>query len=330
MTKDFTICVGTIGEGVFRSPDGGETWNRIAAPFPAPFENEIRALAVDPSNPHRVLAGSNVGIYQSEDNGASWEKLDSPMDGLKIWSVAVHPDDPDTIFAGTQPPRIFRSRDRGKSWERLPADIAEECFVGPTKVTAIVFDPRDRRTVWASVEIDGVYRSLDGGDTWTHLPECGPDPLHQDVHCVAVSSGREAKILATTPAGIFASGDEGESWELHEFPLFDEDDMFSYCRGIALKPDEPSVIFVGNGNTIPGWKGAIQRTRDGGKNWAAMGTPVEPNSHIYWLATHPADPNRVVATSINGQIYTSGDAGDSWEKLKREFGEVRAIAWMPN
>ena len=58
--------------------------------------------------------------------------------------------------------------------------------------------------------------------------------------------------------------------------------------------------------------------------------PVKPNSHIYWLASHPSDPKRVVANSINGEVYISSDAGDSWEKVETEFGEIRAIAWMPN
>ena len=55
----------------------------------------------------------------------------------------------------------------------------------------------------------------------------------------------------------------------------------------------------------------------------------EPNSTMYWFATHPADPDFVVANSLFGYVYISRDAGESWEKTEREFGEVRALAWVP-
>ena len=339
MAKDHTICVGTIGEGVWQSPDGGETWNRIMPPFPAPFETEIRNMAVYPNNPRRILAGSDVGIYCSDDNGATWEKLESPMDGMQIWSVAAHPTNSDIIFAGTKPPGVFRSRDAGVHWEKLSIDIAEECVAGEPKVTQILVDPLDHDTIWVGVEIDGVFRSLDGGDTWTHLPPLGESTFDQDIHGMAIGLGQPRRIHATTPRGIYTSTDEGESWQVHEFPIFFEGQStpqgdisytFSYCRGMLLKADDPDTIFVGNGDTIPGVTGSIQRSKDGGKTWEACTLSQEPNSTIYWLATHPADPNRIVANSLNGQLYTSEDGGDSWTKLKREFGEIRALAWMPN
>ena len=333
MTKDYTICLGTVGAGVWYSRDSGETWkrSRMKLPFHAePGEIQIRALAVSPRNPDYILAGSEAGLYKSEDRGKSWELLESPMEGLQIWSVAIHPGDPDTIFAGTKPPGVFRSRDGGKEWEQLSINIAEQCLAGAPKVTAILFDPRDDNTVWVGVEIDGVYRSQDGGDTWTHLPALGSDPINQDIHSLAIGLSQPTKIHAVTPDGIWTSANEGESWALHGFPRFYEKDQISYCRGMALKADDPDVIFVGNGDFVPGQTGAIQRSKDGGKNWEAVSLPVEPNSTIYWFATHPSDPNFIVANSLNGYVYTSSDGGESWKKVHREFGEVRALAWAPN
>ncbi len=332
--KDFTICVGTVGAGVWYSPNGGEKWRRskMNLPFHAePGEIQIRSLAVYPQDPNRILAGSEVGLYRSEDRGATWDLVESPVpDGAQIWSVAVHPTNPDIIFFGTKPPGVYRSTDGGKHWEKLPAPIVDRCFAGAPKVTNIVFDPRDSRSVWAGVEIDGVYCSRDGGDNWVHLPPLGDNFLNQDVHGLTIAQGKPTKIHVTTPDGIWTSTTEGESWSLHGFPRFFEKDKISYCRGVAVKPDNPDVIFVGNGDFIPGKTGAIQRSTDGGKTWEAAKLPKAPNSTIYWFGTHPANPDVIVANSLHGYVYTSEDGGASWDKVDQEFGEIRAMAWTPN
>jgi photosystem II stability/assembly factor-like uncharacterized protein len=69
---------------------------------------------------------------------------------------------------------------------------------------------------------------------------------------------------------------------------------------------------------------------DGGETWHTLPLPVEPNSPLYGFAVNAANPDRLLSYSLFGEIYTSEDAGDSWQKVKREFGEIRAIAWCPN
>ncbi len=332
MAGNYTICVGTVGAGVWFSPDGGEHWRRskMALPFHAePGEIQIRALAVSPHNPHCLLAGSEAGLYRSEDNGASWELVPSPADGQQIWSIGWHPRDKETILVGTKAPAVYRTSDGGKRWAQLSIPIAKECFAGAPKVTNLVYDQRDPATVYAGVEIDGIFRSRDGGETWTHLPPLGDKMLNQDIHGVALCA-ETGKLYATTPDGIWTSTNQGESWSLHGFPKFAERDTISYCRGVALKPGDPNTIFVGNGDFIPGKRGAIQCTRDGGRTWSRCALPVEPNSVVYWFATNPANPDTIVANSLHGYVYTSIDGGNSWEKNRREFGEIRALAWAPN
>ena len=71
-------------------------------------------------------------------------------------------------------------------------------------------------------------------------------------------------------------------------------------------------------------------TRDGGRSWDKVKLPVEPNSVVYWLATNPQMPDVIAAASIFGYVYLTEDGGNSWRKLYKEFGEVRALAVTPN
>ena len=327
MATDYTIFVGCVGGGLSYTPDGGETWNRIRNPLPS--ECNVRALTVYPDDPHRIIAGSDNGIFRSNDNGATWEYLESPMDDVQIWSVAVDPEDSDTIFAGTRPD-AFRSRNGGKSWEKLTLGVTIPCPVGTPRTTNVIVDPRDHRTIWAGIEVDGVYKSLDGGNSWVHLPDLGPDPFHGDVHGMAIKPGSTTSVYVTSPFGIATSTDEGESWDYHEFPKFNPEDRRSYCRGVLLKQDNPDVMFVGNGDAIPGITGAIRRSKDGGQTWDAAPLPVDPNSVVYWMGTHKECPNVIAAASLYGYVYVSEDGGESWRKLKKEFGEVRSVAVTPN
>ena len=321
MEKDYSILVGTTGAGLFHSADSGENWRRIGSPFPG--ESQIRALAVDPKNSNVVYAGADNGIYRTEDSGMNWAKLDSPMDGLKIWAIAINPSDPNTIFAGTSPPFLFRTRDGGKSWEKLSAAIAQECAIGLPRITALVVDPVDSDTVLAGVEIDGVYRSRDGGDTWNQVQGI----TNPDIHGMAFSLGEQKTVLVSTPREIFASKDDGETFQ----SLMTSSSLpMPYCRWVAVKPDNPEVLFVANGDAAVGNTGTIRRSTDGGQSWEERPLPVEPNSPVWNFATNPADPELILANSVYGELYRTQDGGDTWDKIKKEFTEVRALAWTPN
>ncbi len=324
MSANFTICVGTVGSGAWTSPDGGDSWQRVRSGLWG--ESRVFGLAVHPREPRTLFAGADDGIYRSRDGGQRFERLDLPMNKMDVWKIAFDPDDPDTMFAGTRPAALFRSKDGGQNWEQLRVDMVEECAnVGVPRVTALTVDPSDRKVVWAGVEVDGVRRSLDGGETWTRITGGLSDP---DIHDVAVrAAGNSRTVLTSTPREIFASTDKGESWQGlgvgKNFGL-------PYCRGLALKADDPNTIFVATGDAAVGSTGAIQRSKDGGHSWQQAELPVKPNSPIWAFATHQADPGRVLACSHYGEVYASRDAGDSWAKLPREFTEIRALAWTPN
>ena len=288
-------------------------------------ESRIFSFAVHPQQQRTLLAGTDDGVYVSEDGGQHFERLDSPMNALHVWKVVFDPTDPQIIFAGTRPAALFRSTDGGRHWDRLRADIAEECpNVRIPRVTALSVDPSDHRTVWAGIEVDGVRRSRDGGESWTRIAGGLDDP---DIHDTAVVLNGTKTVLTSTPREIFASTDDGESW--HGLGVGNSFRL-PYCRSIAVKADEPNVLFVATGDGALGSTGAIQRSKDGGRSWQMLPLPVEPNSPIWSFATHRDDPGCILACSHYGEVFASHDFGDSWSKLRREFSEIRALAWTPN
>jgi photosystem II stability/assembly factor-like uncharacterized protein len=317
------VYVGTVGQSIFRSEDGGETFRRASVGlFP---ECDVRALLVDPRDPRTLYAGTNRGFYHSRDGAETWEHLESPLDHTQVWSLTQDPRDPDTLFAGVCPAALYRSRDRGETWQRLPAampDRIEGALLVP-RVTCVVIDPEDTRRVYAGVEIGGVRRSLDGGESWETLTE---GLSSQDIHGLAVSPRAPRTLLATTNNDVNRSLDDGATWE----PLrVGETFPWPYCRAAAPAPDDPNLVYVGAGNGPPGSQGGLYRTADRGQSWERLPLPAAPNSTIWNFGFHRADPRRLYAASISGYLYRSFDAGASWEKLPHEFGEVRALAWAP-
>ena len=209
MDREFNIYVGTVGLGAWRSPDGGVNWERCRTGLSA--ESRVFALAAWPDRPSTIYAGSDEGIHISEDSGGKWERLDFPMQGAHVWSIAIDPQDPDTIFAGTRPSAFFRSRDGGRRWEKLEAELADTCpVVDIPRVISMVVDPSDHRTVWAGIQVDGVHRSLDGGDTWTNLSARLPEP---DIHWMAAGARPQRLVIAGAGRAIFQTSDLGETWD---------------------------------------------------------------------------------------------------------------------
>ena len=322
--RDAAVYVGTVGEGLWRSRDGGESWDRKTTGMYT--ESEVRALAVHPANAQLLYAGTNQGCFRSTDGADHWTQLDSEMNDLVIWSLLVMPDQPDMVLAGTRPAAVFRSTDGGDTWQRLSAAMAQECpGIVYNRVTTLQVDPAAPDTIWAGVEIDGAWRSDDRGATWTRHAE-GLSSL--DIHGLALvpQNGAGSALVASTNNDVNTSGDQGQSWQQQQvskqFP-------WNYCRGLRQQPGSPRHLFLGNGNGPPGSEGAAWRSADGGASWQRMELPVAPNSTIWDYAFHPSAPELVYAYSVSGQVFRSTDGGDSWHKLAREFGEIRSLLWAP-
>lgn len=313
-----TLYVGTIGQGIWRSEDGGDSWRRASNGMFS--ESDIRAIAVHPEDASILFAGTETGVYRSQNCGDNWAKLDSPMNDLQIWSLAIHPNHPNTIFAGTCPSALFRSDDSGETWKQLCVELVEDCGPIIPRVTTIIIDPQDDQTVYAGIEIDGMRRSTDGGQTWT----AGNEGLSSlDIHGLAVVPGTPKTLVAGTNNDVCLSTDMTHWTRLNVKDHF----PWPYCRGVLYTAT--GRVYVGAGNGPPGDQGGLFYTEDLGRSWKRADLGGNTNSTVWAVSYNPAVPNWMMAYSIAGQLFKSTDNGDSWTKLTREFGEVRAVALAP-
>ena len=328
MAGKITILVGTVGQGIMRSADGGETWQRVSIYQGVHPETLVRTLVSNPLQPEVVFAGTGTGLYQSNDAGENWHLVESALSDYSVWALAIDPVDPEVMFAGTgtpTPATLFRSSNGGISWEQRPVEVAEECpNVGSPRVTRIAIDPVTRSNIWMGLEVDGVRHSTDRGDTWVAVDGGIPNP---DVHGVAVTAGPPKTVFVVVSDDVFTSTDDGVTWKSigvrQIFP-------WTYPRGITVQPDDPKVVFVTIGDTTPGRVGAVMRSKDTGRTWENLSLPVQPNAAMWVVNVQSADPQLVFAGSRYGYLYRSDDGGGTWRKLWREFSEISSVLWIPS
>ena len=263
-----------------------------------------------------------MGVFKWDEPTARWTAIASPMQD--VWAIAVHPKNPDYIIAGCRPAAFHRSLDAGQTWEVLNVPNLQTFStinMGATRVTQIVFDPLDSTRIWVTVEIGGIFFSHDGGTHWESRDQ---GLISTDVHGLAVLDKPDGQriLLATTNRGLHRSTDGGENWVFQKIPS-----KWQYTRAVVERADRTGVVFLTNGHGPPGDEGLLWMSKDYGDTWHAVSLPGKINSTIMVVATNAEDPMRIWVASNLGQVFQSEDGGDSWARLPREFGEIRALHW---
>jgi photosystem II stability/assembly factor-like uncharacterized protein len=339
MSEEVVVLVGTTGNGVWRSEDGGASFDGVRGLNG--IDVSARGFAVDPHDSRHVIVGLGLGgpqvaLHESRDAGKTWQPVGS-FPHLDCWRITFDPIEPGRYFVGTRPAGLYRTEDGGRSFQKLSVDLADTCpDVGIPRITAILVHPTTPEVVFVSIEVDGILRSLDGGDTWERVMTDIQTPVpngqvygtagRMDGHFVTLSAGDPDLVVVTTPDGLYASDDLGQTWA--DFPSPQVFDL-QYYRETAVKLDDPSTIFQGVGDLVNGKEGALLRTRCRGASWDVVSLPDECNSPVWCFAQHPADPDLIFTCTHKGMLFGTEDGGQTWSKYRREFSEVRGMCWLP-
>lgn len=260
-------------DGIWRSLDEGESWQRTGGPG---FELRVAELAIDPRNPDTVYAGTSSGTYKTNDRGQRWTLVDSAAFSSAWIGTALGVDGNGWVFTGTRGFR--RSRNGGGMWEDLNAGLR----VGPTGVYEQVYTMAFGAAagVIYAVQSDGLHHTTDGGESWALVP-VQPQGSSGRAHTLALPQGRPHRIFFST-FSLTRSDDDGTTWK--SLPM-----GISTVTRVLVRPGHPDTIFVLNGFRQPYEPTPLFVSVDAGESWtrATTGLP-DP---LTTMQFDPRDPN---------------------------------------
>ena len=323
---------GGVGGGVWKTTNGGITWNPI---FDSQNVASIGAIALAPSDPNTIYVGTGEpdlrsdlstgnGMYKSIDAGATWQHL-GLEDSRQIARIVVDPHDPNVLLVavlghayGPNPQRgIFKSLDGGKNWKKV---LFIDDNIGAIDVAS---DPDESRTLYASMwhvqrppwsqyppdNGDGaIYKSTDGGENWTRLNGSGlpsGDWGRVGIRVALGTHGNRLYVLLdhkdAKQAGFYRSDDGGMSWSRVGTDRRILGRLW-YFGEVAIDPKNPDIVYLPNVS--------LYRSEDAGKSWSSIkGAPGGDDYHALWI--DPTNPQRMITGSDQGATITV-DGGRSW------------------
>ncbi|HSR52761.1 MAG TPA: hypothetical protein VLV83_18210, partial [Acidobacteriota bacterium] len=279
--------------GVFRSSDGGETWQKVLY-----VSDKVGAvdLSMNPRNPREIYAsmwrgerkpwtiisGSpEGGIYKTSDGGDHWEKLTNGLPGGVVGksSVSVSPADPSRVYvlieASDGKGGVYRSDDSGRSFRLINGQ--KSLLYRPFYYTYIDAHPADRDTVWVNNE--GFFKSSDGGESFRRY-----STPHGDNHGMWINPDNPDIFIQSNDGGANVTRDGGRTWSTQlnqptaELYQVEVDSRFPY-RVYGAQQDNTTI-------TVP--SKVAGGFIDPKQNWYAVsGCETGP------VVPHPDDPDIV-------------------------------------
>jgi photosystem II stability/assembly factor-like uncharacterized protein len=278
------------GGGVYRSDDGGRTWNVIGL-----AHETVRALAQSPTDPKLLLAGSLTGVYISRDEGASWTRItpEGHPDLNRFDSVAFDPKSNDTIYAGTYH-LPWKTTNGGKDWFPVVKGMIDD-----SDVMSIIVDPANSDNVHATA-CSGIYHSTNGGTQWVKYQ--GIPSVFRRTQLIRMDPTNENTLYAGTTSGLWKTVNE------KDFKRVTPGDWI--INALIIDPKNTQKLIIGTERE------GVQISTDGGATFTSANTGFQ-HQHISDVAMDREHPERalVVLTFDNDAFLATHDGGNSWQTL---------------
>ncbi|WP_223032241.1 WD40/YVTN/BNR-like repeat-containing protein [Hanstruepera marina] len=318
---------GATGGGIWKTNDGGRTWENISDGF---FGGSIGAISVSKSDPNVLYAGggektvrgnvsSGYGIWKSLDAGKTWQQ--SGLEKSRhIPRIAIDQTDHNVVYAGvlgniykpTSERGVYKSEDGGKTWRKTL--FANE----HAGVVDLLVDPTNSRILYASTwrvqrtpyslssggEGSALWKSTDKGETWKEISLNKGFPKDTlGIIGVTVSPINNQRVWAMVEnkdkGGLYRSDDGGETWNQVNSERKLRQRAWYYTRVYADTKDV-DVVYVLNVR--------YHKSTDGGKSFDTYNAP-HGDHHDLWIA--PENPNRMIIGDDGGAQVTY-DGGETW------------------
>jgi photosystem II stability/assembly factor-like uncharacterized protein len=323
---------GTLG-GIFRQEVGGK-WEQLTSGLPEGAE--VHAITVHPTDNDTIYVGSTKGIYRSTNRGGKFEHLSVEGGDPDIWSILIHPQNPQRLYAGATPIGVYRSDDGGDHWKKLadPRLPDRVIMAFACRVMRLDLDPHSPDDVFATLEANGAMRSRNGGESWedctADLIRFCEEPKYRsrigsqteiegmlDGHALACSAAAPGTVFLANRMGLFRSDDRGSSWQDMEISRFSP---LTYGRDIRTSPHDPNVLYAALSPAARSTDGSVYRSDDVGKTWKRFDHGIKADATMMGVIPHPKDPNQVFAISRVGQVFGTQDGGKSWSESRLPEG----------
>ncbi|MCW5943807.1 MAG: hypothetical protein KIS66_16365 [Fimbriimonadaceae bacterium] len=337
------------GRGGLRVPTGAWQYvgpKNLGTPYRRyyglpPLTGRINAMAVDPSNGSHLYAGAaGGGVWESNDAGANWNPLTDAWAYLQVSSIAIHPNDPNTLFVGTgdfdawtgYTNGMWKSTNGGATWTQ----VVNGAFDGRA-IREIAFDPGDPNVMVAIMGRGSAYwgrimRSTNGGQTWSNV---GPSSnrIYNDLAIGAANELGNRIYWCTDNNGgqVFSSLDRGATWNPVSSLVLAAHS--SQQIRVAASMTKPLVAYVLEATgTLPG---KVWKTVDGGGTWtnvtndfphgnASLGATYNWSQRTYDV--HMECSTRPDGDGAEDVVYVglidlvqSADGGATWKTIGRAY-----------